>query len=66
MFALENVVFFPSSTRFIVVSLYNLEKKKTTLTLPKGVTIYKTLVFAIDFPHYNHIYKKIFANILCY
>jgi hypothetical protein len=30
---------------------------KATLTLPKGTTIYKTLIFALDFPHYNHIYK---------
>jgi len=57
--------FYPSSTRVIVVSLDNLEKK-TTPTLPKGATIYETTIFAIDIPHYNHIYKESFANILCY
>jgi hypothetical protein len=26
--------------------------------LPKGTTIYKTLIFALDFPHYGHIYNN--------
>jgi hypothetical protein len=26
--------------------------------LPKRITIYKTLIFALDFFHYSHIYKK--------
>jgi len=26
--------------------------------MPKGTSIYKTLIFVLNFPHYNHIYIK--------
>ncbi len=53
------IYIFSSSTGFIIVSLHNLNTKhKATLTLPKGITIYKPLIFILDFSHYNHIYKK--------
>ncbi len=31
---------------------------KLTPTLPKGIIVYKTLIFALDFSYYSHIYKK--------
>jgi len=55
---------FFSSTGFIVVSLHNL-KNKTILTLPKGLTIYKTLIFVLDLPIIITFTKKNFENILC-
>jgi hypothetical protein len=33
--------------------------------MPKETTIYKTLIFALNFSHYSHIYKESFANIVC-
>ncbi len=38
---------------------------KATLTLSKGILIYKTLIFVLDFPHYIHICKKKDLPIFC-
>jgi hypothetical protein len=27
--------------------------------MPKGIIIYKILIFTLDFFHYSHIYKKL-------
>ncbi len=35
---------------------------KVTLTLLEGTIIYKTLIFVLNFYHYNHITKKSFVN----
>jgi hypothetical protein len=33
--------------------------------MPKGTITYKTLMFALDFSYYNHIYKKKPLQIVC-
>jgi len=39
---------------------------QSNINITEKTTIYKILIFALDSPHYGHIYKESFANILCY
>jgi len=62
---LHKKVFFFFSTGFIVVSFHNLTQKKTLITLPKGPTIYKTLICAVDFLIVVTFTKKLALRIFC-
>jgi hypothetical protein len=57
--------FFKFSLQLDSLLLVCITWTQSNTNIAKGTTIYKTLLFALDLSHYNHILKKKTLQIFC-